>query len=77
MPSSGDGERTTPELLDVVRLRESLPHGGPQEGALATVVHIHNGGEAYEIEVVGEDGRPLFLGPVLPHQVELHWKCPG
>lgn len=51
------------ELLQVVRVREDSPEYGLAQGTIGAVVDLlRDDGEAYEIEVVDEGGRTMFLG---------------
>jgi hypothetical protein len=51
------------ELLQVIRIRRDFPAFGLTAGALGVVVDLLRGdGRAYEVEVVDDAGRPLFLG---------------
>jgi hypothetical protein len=53
----------TLELLQVVRLARDVPEFGLRAGTVGTVVDLLRGdGTAYEVEVVGPDGRAVFLG---------------
>jgi hypothetical protein len=54
-----------------VRLRYGLPEAGLPAGTLAAVLDVYDEPTpGYEIEVVGTDGRTIFLGSVGPDQVE-------
>ena len=58
--------------FDTVRLKHGLPAEGLPAGTLAAVVDVyHEPTTGYEIEVVGADGRTIFLGSVEADQVEL------
>ncbi len=50
------------EVLQVVRLRCDSPEHGLIRGTTGTVLLVHGNGEAYEIEVADDQGRPTFLG---------------
>lgn len=53
------------ELFQVVRLRRDSPEDALAAGTVGAVVDLLKGdGAAYEIEVVDESGRTVFLGPV-------------
>lgn len=44
-----------------VVLTEDLPENGLAKGDVGVVVHIHNGGEAYEVEFLAMDGSTVAL----------------
>ena len=46
---------------DCVVLTAALSDDGLEAGDVGTVVHIHNGGEAYEVEFTTLDGRTLAV----------------
>jgi hypothetical protein len=54
---------------DCVVLTRELPDDGLQAGDVGTVVHIHNEGEAYEVEFVALNGRTVALSTVPRSQV--------
>jgi hypothetical protein len=57
--------------FDTVRLKHGLPDEGLPAGTLAAVVDVYEEPTpGYEIEVVGDDGRTIFLGSVGVDQVE-------
>ena len=49
---------------DCVVLTAALPEDGLEAGDVGTVVHIHNKGEAYEVEFTTLDGRTLAVATV-------------
>ena len=49
---------------DCVVLTAALPDDGLEAGDVGTVVHIHAGGEAYEVEFTTLDGRTLAVATV-------------
>ena len=49
---------------DRVVLTADLPGGQLQTGDVGTVVHIHKGGAAYEVEFTTLDGRTLTVATV-------------
>jgi hypothetical protein len=58
------------ELLATVRLLVDLPDHGLRAGTTGTVVDLLDGsGTAYEVEVVDEGGRTLFLGALRREQI--------
>ncbi|RLK58740.1 DUF4926 domain-containing protein [Actinokineospora cianjurensis] len=59
------------DLFDVVRVKTALPEQGLDAGAIGAVVAILRDPDLrYEIEVVDEDGRTRFLGPIAPDDLE-------
>lgn len=54
---------------DCVVLTELLPVEGLQAGDVGTVVHIHPGNAAYEVEFVTLTGQTVAVATVLPNQV--------
>jgi hypothetical protein len=68
---AGTGEEVVIKQYDTVRLRHGLPEEGLPAGTLAAVLDVYDEPTpGYEIEVVGTDGRTIFLGSVDPDQVE-------
>ena len=55
--------------LDSVVLATDLPEYGLKEGDIGTVVHIHRGGEGYEVEFVALDGETVAVVSLLASQV--------
>jgi Domain of unknown function (DUF4926) len=53
---------------DCVVLTEDLPAEGLKAGDVGTVVHIHNGGTAYEVEFVTLTGETVAVATVLAKQ---------
>jgi len=49
-----------PRLLDVVALTEEMPERGLHRGQVGTVVEVL-GGDAYEVEFSGNDGRTYAI----------------
>ena len=54
--------------LDVVILSESLAEHALEKGDVGTVVHVHNRGEAYEVEFVTLKGATAALVTLKPSQ---------
>jgi Domain of unknown function (DUF4926) len=55
---------------DLAALREDLPAFGLIAGDIGTVVFVHAGGAAYEVEFMTADGRTLAVETLLAQQVE-------
>lgn len=53
---------------DCVVLTEDLPAEHLRAGDLGTVVHLHRGGAAYEVEFVTLTGRTVAVATVLQAQ---------
>ena len=53
---------------DCVVLTADLPADGLEAGDVGTVVHIHRGGEAYEVEFMTLAGNTLAVATVLASQ---------
>ncbi len=49
---------------DCVVLRANLPNEGLEAGDVGTVIHVHKGGAAYEVEFTTLDGRTLTVATV-------------
>ena len=47
--------------LDCVALVRDLPTHGLRADDVGTVVHVHGGGEAFEVEFVAQSGRTIAL----------------
>lgn len=63
------------KLLDIVALTEDLPEQSLWRGQVGTVVEILAGGEAYEVEFCGRDGRPYASLGLRPEQLMvLHYE---
>lgn len=54
---------------DCVVLTQNLADADLQAGDVGTVVHIHRGGAAYEVEFVTLTGQTLCVATVLPSQL--------
>lgn len=54
---------------DCIVLTEDLPAEALQAGDVGTVVHIHSGGRAYEVEFVTLTGQTVAIATILPHQL--------
>ena len=50
-------------------LNSDLRQEGLQAGDVGTVVHVHRGGEAYEVEFVALDGETVAVVTLLASQV--------
>ena len=54
---------------DCVVLTTSVPDEGLEAGDVGTVVHIHKGGEAYEVEFMPLTGETVAIVTLLAGQV--------
>ncbi len=54
---------------DCVVLTQDIPEGGLQAGDVGTIVHIHRGGAAYEVEFITLTGKTVAVATVLPSQL--------
>jgi len=54
---------------DCVVLTADLPTEGLAAGDIGTVVHVHKGGEGYEIEFMTLDGQTVAVSTLLANQV--------
>jgi hypothetical protein len=54
---------------DCVVLTADLPGEGMLAGDVGTVVHIHNGGQAYEVEFMTLTGRTVAVATVEASQL--------
>ena len=54
---------------DCVVLTTKVPDEGLEAGDLGTVVHIHNGGEGYEVEFMMLTGETVAIVTLLAGQV--------
>ena len=54
---------------DCVVLTQDVPEEALQAGDIGTVVHIHQGGAAYEVEFMTLAGETLAVVTLLPAQV--------
>lgn len=52
-----------------VVLTQDLPASGLQAGDVGVVVHVHRGGEAYEVEFLSLDGATVALETLLATQL--------
>ena len=55
--------------LDTVILKVDLPESGLRAGDLGTVVLVHQGGAAYEVEFATLDGETIAVNSLLREQV--------
>ena len=55
--------------LDQIVLTADLPKEGLKAGDVGTVVHIHRGGEAFEVEFMTLAGETVAVTTVLASQV--------
>ena len=55
--------------LDQIVLTADLPKEGLKAGDVGTVVHIHRGGEAFEVEFMTLAGKTVVVTTVLASQV--------
>lgn len=56
---------------DCVVLTQDLPDEGLQTGDIGTVVHIHQEGAGYEVELMTLAGETVTIATLLPPQVRL------
>ena len=54
---------------DCIVLTKNLPEEGLEAGDICTVVHIHKGGEGYEVEFMTLTGETVALVTLLAGQV--------
>ena len=54
---------------DCVVLTKNLPEEGLEAGDIGTIVHIHKGGEGYEVEFMTLTGETVALVTLLAGQV--------
>jgi len=54
---------------DSVVLTVDLAAEGLAAGDIGTVVHVHNGGEGYEVEFMTLDGKTVAVSTLLADQV--------
>jgi hypothetical protein len=54
---------------DCVVLTANLPSEGLEAGDVGTVVHVHRGGEAYEVEFMTLAGTTLAVATVMAGQL--------
>ncbi len=55
--------------LDCVVLAADLPEHGLERGDIGAVVHVHRGGEGFEVEFVTLDGQTVAVVTLLASQV--------
>lgn len=56
---------------DNIVLTEDLPDSGLTKGDVGVVVHIHKGGEAYEVEFLAMDGSTVAVLTLEDSQVQI------
>lgn len=54
---------------DRVVLRSEIPEAGLKAGDVGTVVHVHKGGEGFELEFITLDGETVAVATLLASQV--------
>ena len=54
---------------DRIVLTSDLPKEGLKAGDVGTVIHVHEGGKAFEVEFLTLDGKTVAVTTVLPSQV--------
>lgn len=54
---------------DCIVLPQDLPDDGLQAGDVGTVVHVHRGGAANEVEFITLTGETVAVATVLPFQL--------
>jgi hypothetical protein len=54
---------------DSIVLTTDLPSEGLAAGDIGTVVHVHKGGEGYEVEFMTLDGQTVAVSTLLANQV--------
>jgi hypothetical protein len=57
------------EEHDCVVLNVNLPVEGLAVGDIGTIVHIHQGGEGYEVEFMTLDGQTIAVSTLMANQV--------
>lgn len=60
---------------DCIVLTKNLPEEGLEAGDIGTVVHIHKGGEGYEVEFMTLTGETVALVTLLAGQVRPFSRC--
>jgi len=61
------------KLLDIVTLKENIGHPFLCEGDKGTIVHVHNNGEAFEVEFLNQkSGETLDVICLESYQLILH-----
>ena len=53
-----------PALFDTIALSKDIPEENLVRGQVGTIVEIHRGGEAYEVEFADPEGRMYALAPL-------------
>lgn len=66
---------TVPELFDIVELIVDLPEQGLYAGMQGTIVELHKGGAAYEVEFADEQGQALNFLALQPEQFVVVWRA--
>lgn len=56
------------KLFDTIALLEDIPDENLRRGNVGAIVHIHNDGEAFEVEFVDNSGHTYGLLPLTPDQ---------
>jgi hypothetical protein len=54
---------------DCIVLTVDLPAEGLAAGDIGTVVHVHNGGQGYEVEFITLDGQTIAVSTLPANQV--------
>ncbi len=54
---------------DRIVLTRDLPGDGLKAGDVGTVIHVHRGGEAFEVEFLTLDGHTIAVTTVLASQM--------
>lgn len=63
------------KLFDIVALTEDLPDQQLFEGQVGTIVEVYQGGEAFDVEFVDQQGRTYGLVTLQPTQLMvLHYQ---
>lgn len=57
------------EELDTVVLNQNMPDHGLKEGDVGAVVHVYEGGRAFEVEFVTAAGQTLSVVTVEPEKI--------
>lgn len=55
-------------LFDSVALLDDIPEQNLERGNVGAIVHVHNEGEAFEVEFVDNEGRTYGLLALTPDQ---------
>ena len=56
------------KLFDTIALLENIPDEKLRRGNVGTIVHIHNDGEAFEVEFADKSERTYALLALTPDQ---------